>query len=225
MSFGALLVETGRRMARAPLGLKPLGWLGVAAYGCVVAVTHAYRFPLQGQIQGRGGPAPAAVAAFVNVAGSGYAVTGLVAGGLLLGLVRRNEALVQAAAVISAAGLYAFAALKAGQFVLAEARPVEGGAMHYFALNGHGISGHAVAAGILVLPLSAILARRATRQARGLVATTLSLWLLVVAWSRVFLGMHFVWNVCAGAALGLWAGAAGVAAWRGGALRPRTDSA
>jgi membrane-associated phospholipid phosphatase len=78
--------------------------------------------------------------------------------------------------------------------------------MKLFALGGHGVSGHAAAAALLFWPVRDVLARGATPGVRRVVTAALVAWAVVVAWSRVWLGMHFVWNVMAGLAMGLFTG-------------------
>jgi membrane-associated phospholipid phosphatase len=90
--------------------------------------------------------------------------------------------------------------------VLAEHRPNDGGAMRLFALDGRGVSGHASATALLFWPVRDVLARSATPRARLLVTAVLIAWAVVVCWSRVWLGMHFVWNVSLGLAIGFFTG-------------------
>jgi membrane-associated phospholipid phosphatase len=84
----------------------------------------------------------------------------------------------------------------------------------FFARGGHGISGHAAATALLVLPARDVLLRRGTPLIRCVTTVALLTWTAVVGWSRVWMGMHCAWSSLAGAALGFWASAAAVAAWR-----------
>ncbi len=126
----------------------------------------------------------------------------------------RRRALGDAALVLGVAGVWCFIFTKTGQFVLAERRPTEGGTMKLLALGGHGVSGHAAAASLLFSPVRDLLfspvrdllARGATPGVRRMVTAGLLARAIVVAWSRVWLGMHFVWNVMLGLAIGFFTG-------------------
>jgi membrane-associated phospholipid phosphatase len=133
---------------------------------------------------------------------------------LLVGRATRKDALLATALVLGVAGAWCFLLTYAGQFVLAEQRPIDGGQMRWFALDGHGVSGHAAATALLALPVRHVLLRRFRPLVRNLVAAALLVWAGVVAWSRVWMGMHHAWNVIAGLALGLWTGSGAVDAWR-----------
>ena len=86
--------------------------------------------------------------------------------------------------------------------------------MEFFALDGHGFSGHAAVAALLVLPIRNVLLRRRSRRMRNALTVLVLAWVGVVGWSRVFLGMHFAWNILAGLAVGFWASAAAVETWQ-----------
>jgi membrane-associated phospholipid phosphatase len=94
----------------------------------------------------------------------------------------------------------------AGEFVLAERRPIDGGAMRFFALGGHGVSGHAAAAALLFAPVRCVLMRGARRRLRWIASGAMLAWAAWVGWSRVYLGMHFAWNVTLGLAIGFFTG-------------------
>ena len=184
------------------------------AFVAVAGVAWAGERPLQSAIEGRGGRIASAVATFANLAGSGYAVVALGVLALAAGTWLRKEDLTQAALVLGAAGLWAFLLVQVGQLVLAEQRPIEGGAMRFLALHGHGVSGHAAAAALLILPARDVWLRRASARSRHLAVVLLTTWAAVVGWSRVWLGMHFAWNVVLGFAIGFCASSGAVAAWR-----------
>lgn len=209
-----LVLRTGRLMLEAPARWRAPQWALAVGIAVAVVLARLYMVPLQRQIEGRGGPCIEAVAEFANLTGSGTAVTALGVGSLLLGLALRKDAIVTTSLVLAASGFWGFAFVEAGRFVFAEQRPMEGGMMRFFALGGHGVSGHAAATALLVLPVRHILLRGAAPRTRDVVTVLLALWTVVVGWSRVWLGMHFTWNVLVGGALGFWASAAAVAAWR-----------
>lgn len=100
-------------------------------------------------------------------------------------------------------GLIGFAAFEASRFVLAERRPKEGGEMRFFRLHGHGVSGHTFAAALLHDPIMATWGPGLSRRNRALLSASLYAWIAFVAWSRVRLDEHYVWNVLLGARLGL----------------------
>jgi membrane-associated phospholipid phosphatase len=108
--------------------------------------------------------------------------------------------------VLAVAGVWCFALTQLGQLVLAEARPIEGGAMHWLARGGHGVSGHASAAGMLYSPIRRVLARDLRAADRQLVTAALAAWAVIIAWSRMWMGMHYLWNVMLGLALGFFTG-------------------
>jgi len=86
--------------------------------------------------------------------------------------------------------------------------------MTFRALGGHGVSGHAAAAALLFSPVRDVLARGATPRVRRMVTAALLAWAMWVSWSRVWLGMHFVWNVVLGCAIGFLTGRAATRALR-----------
>jgi membrane-associated phospholipid phosphatase len=209
-----LVLRTGRLVLAAPARWRLPHWICSFALASAVALACVYRLSLQLQIEGRGGLVPGAVASFANIAGSGTAVAMLGIGALVLGVAVRKDDVVTATLVLAAAGFWAFLLVRAGQFALAEQRPMYGGAMRYFARGGYGISGHAAATALLVLPVREVLLCRRTPLTRNVVTVALLTWTAVVGWSRVWMGMHYAWSTLAGAALGFWASAAAVAAWR-----------
>jgi len=101
------------------------------------------------------------------------------------------------------AGVIGFAKFQASRFVLAERRPKDGGAMRFFRLHGHGVSGHAFAAALLHGPIMSTWGPGLSRRDRALLSAALYAWIGFIAWSRVALDEHYVWNVLLGARLGL----------------------
>ena len=141
-------------------------------------------------------------AASANTLGSGWTMLAVGAGGIVIGRAS-SQRLLRAAIVFAVAGLWGWSLLILGQLVLAEARPFEGGAMRFFALHGHGVSGHACAAALLFAPVCEGL-RGIGRVPRSLVTAALFVWVVFIAWSRVRLNMHYAWNVLVGAAIGAY---------------------
>jgi membrane-associated phospholipid phosphatase len=207
-----LVVRSGRAMLRLPRAVLP--WTARIAIVVVIVLAWHDKRALQLVIEHRGDGFASALAAFANVCGGGIAVTTLGLSAFVLGRVLHKDALAQGALVMGVAGLWCFLLTNAGQLVLAEQRPIEGGAMRFFSFAGHGISGHASATALLVLPAHEVWLRRAAPLKRTLVTALLVGWVAIVCWSRVWLGMHHVWNVLAGLALASWTSAAAVSAWR-----------
>ena len=104
------------------------------------------------------------------------------------------------------AGAIGFAQFQAARFVLAERRPKEGGEMRFFRAHGHGVSGHTFAAALLHDPIMSTWGPSLSRRKRALLSASLYGWIAFVAWSRVRLDEHYVWNVLLGARLGLGQG-------------------
>jgi membrane-associated phospholipid phosphatase len=193
--------------------------LALSWAGATVAAYEA-KFPLQAFVQGAGGRGAYLVAEAINTCGSGLAMVLLGATALLAGRWWRKPALVDAVWVFAAAGLWCWLLTTLGQLVLSERRPRDGGAMLLLALGGHGVSGHASAAGLLFGPVRNVLARNAPARTRGLVTVALLVWAAWVGWSRVWLGMHFVWNVVLGLGIGFFTGLVGAGARQPTVQRP-----
>jgi len=151
------------------------------------------------------------LARVINDWGDGWSVVGFGAALFLAGSLGGRPRAVEAALALAAGGVWCFALTQLGQFVLAEGRPIDGGAMHFFARHGHGVSGHASGAALLFWPLLH-LTRGRSRWVRIAVATILAGWALVVGETRVCLGMHDVWNVLLGYVIGEEMGRLGVRA-------------
>jgi len=104
------------------------------------------------------------------------------------------------------AGARGFVVFQASRFVLAEQRPKDGGRMRLFRLHGHGVSGHTLAAALLHGPIMATWGPDLSRRKRAILSASIYAWIAFVAWSRVRLDEHYVWNVLLGARLGLGEG-------------------
>ena len=209
--LGPLVLRTGRRLG--PRSLAPSVRWAAVALACATGAAWAGQGPLQALLEGRGGGVVRLVAEIANLCGSGTAVAAAGLAALVIGRGLRRNTLVDAALVLCAAGGWCFLLTHAGQLALAQRRPIEGGEMRFFAPGGHGISGHAAATALLILPVRDILLGGARPLTRRLAAAALMAWAVVVGWSRVWMGMHYGWNVLAGLLLGLWTSAAAVAAW------------
>lgn len=104
------------------------------------------------------------------------------------------------------AGAVGFVMFQASRFVLAERRPKEGGEMRFCRLHGHGVSGHTFAAALLHEPIMSTWGPSLSRRNRALLSASIYAWIAFIAWSRVRLDEHYLWNVLLGARLGLDAG-------------------
>jgi undecaprenyl-diphosphatase len=197
-----LLQHIGHAVVRAPARCRARQWALVAALVAATLLAYAEKRPLQAFFRRGDNEFERSVAEFANVFGSGVAMTCLGFIAYVLGRWSRKRAVVDAAIVFAAAGLWCLALTSIGQFVFAEHRPNDGGAMRFFALGGHGVSGHSSAAALLYWPVRDILVRGAKMSVRRAAGAAFVAWAIVVGWSRVWLGMHFVWNVLFGFAIG-----------------------
>jgi membrane-associated phospholipid phosphatase len=100
-------------------------------------------------------------------------------------------------------GALGFVIFESSRFALAERRPKEGGEMRFFAGRGHGVSGHTFAAALLHGPIMSAWGPSLSRRNRALLSASLYAWVALIAWSRVRLDEHYVWNVMLGARIGL----------------------
>jgi membrane-associated phospholipid phosphatase len=213
-SFARLLGRVSRDIVSAPARAGARGWTTFLAVVAATVLAYAGKRSIQACVQGGAGHGARAIALLIDVCGDGFAVLALGSSALVAGRLARKPALVDAALALGAAGIWCWLFTRAGQLVLAERRPNDGGAMKLFALGGHGVSGHAAAAALLLYPVRDVLARGATPRVRSVVTLALLAWAVVVAWSRVCLGMHFLWNVMIGLAIGLFTGSVATRPWR-----------
>jgi membrane-associated phospholipid phosphatase len=201
-SFG----RVGRDLFTAPARWRARQWVLLLAFVATTLLAYLEKRPIQAWVERGGGSVERALAQFVNVYASGLAMTLLGLAVFIAGRWSRKRALVDAAVVLGVAGIWCWILMKIGQFVFAERRPMDGGAMKLVALGGHGVSGHAAVAALLFFPVRDVLARDATPRVRHIVTAALLAWAALVGWSRVWLGMHFVWNVSLGLAIGFFTG-------------------
>lgn len=174
----------------------------------IVAATAAccvVKRPIQQLLGGDGREPLATISRFVWRVGDGTSVALIAVLLVFIGEAWSRPRLREAGMSLAVAGVFCFAFTKLGQFVFAEARPSEGGAMHFFAAHGHGFSGHASASAVLFFPLYASVRAQSSRT-RVIAATLLVVWMVLVGYTRVWTNQHFVWNVMAGWATGLFAG-------------------
>lgn len=200
------LGRAGRDLVVWPATWRVRQWAMALAVAATTVFAYVEKAPIQARVQGGPGGALHDVAVLVDACGDGRTVTALGLVALALGRWTRRPALVEAALALGVAGLWCWVLTRAGQLVLAERRPSEGGAMRLFAPGGHGVSGHAAAAALLFFPVRDVVARDATPRGRAFASAALLAWAALVGWSRVWLGMHFVWNVVLGLAIGLATG-------------------
>jgi membrane-associated phospholipid phosphatase len=201
-----LIERIGRSIVQAPARWRARQWAVFIAIAAATLATCLEKRAVQAFVQRGDGEVERALASFANTYGSGVAMTWLGVIAYVLGRWGHKRAVVDTAIVFAAAGLWCWVLMKIGQFVLAERRPNEGGAMRFFAMDGHGVSGHASAAALLYWPVRDILARGVRVPVRRAVGAALIAWAVFVGWSRVWLGMHFVWNVVLGFAIGGFTG-------------------
>ncbi len=108
-----------------------------------------------------------------------------------------------AARRFAASGAVGWIVFRATSFVLAEQRPKEGGAMHFFRRHGHGVSGHAFACALMYSPLMTTFGAEMRPGSRAAFRAALRTWIALVGWSRMRLDQHYLWNVILGTAMGL----------------------
>jgi membrane-associated phospholipid phosphatase len=200
----ALFGRTARAMALAPLRWRAKAWAGAVVFVAGACVAYVEKTRIQDWIRPNTTEEP--VPFLTNVLGGGWPVAALGVIFLVVGAKTRKRALVDTAAALAAGAVPCLVITKVGQFILAEDRPSEGGAMHFFSAFGHGVSGHAAATALLFFPLAAILGRELDRPTRTALEIALATWVVLVAWTRMSLGMHYAWNVLLGLGVGLYVG-------------------
>jgi membrane-associated phospholipid phosphatase len=211
--FTRLCVASLHEMATAPSRWRGGQWAAFVTFLLAVAVALVGKRPVEAAFFHAPGSA-AAVARFLDVAGSGWTLTGACLLLLALGLSLRSTTVVDTVTVLAVVGLFCFAATQLGQMTFNEHRPIEGGELRLFGGRGHGVSGHAIAAAMVASPLRFVLAKDARRRTRRVVTVLVFVWMVLVGWSRMWLGMHYLWNVMLGLAVGLFVGRSVVTAWQ-----------
>jgi membrane-associated phospholipid phosphatase len=216
--------RVGRAIATAPGRWRLCEWGVFVTVVAAASAAYAEKWPIQLFCEQAVGAVPRAMALFIDTWGGGLGLVILGVTAFLVGKWRRRASLVDAALVLAVAGIWCWLFTKAGQLIFAERRPSAGGAMVLFALGGHGVSGHASGAGLVFGTVRGVLARDASPTVRYAVTAALVAWAALVGWSRVWLGMHFVWNVILGLAVGLFTGFLGARYGRSGGSAPSNRS-
>ena len=143
------------------------------------------------------------LASFAATFGSGHAMLAFGIGLALAAAWTRDPRLRLAARAYAARGAVGWVAFQAARFVLAERRPKDGGDMRWFARDGHGVSGHALATALAYEPLMRAFGDDMSPRARAAFSAALMTWIAIVGWSRVRLDEHHLWNVMLGIKMGL----------------------
>jgi len=194
------------QIVEAPGQWGPGGWMALFALVAVTLFAYDEKRPLQSLIEHTGDSALRRVARFAEIMGNGTATVQYGVFAFVIGRGAKRRVWVDLAFGLATGGIWCSALTKAGQLVLAEARPRDGGVMHFLAPNGHGVSGHASAVALVYVATNRILTRSARPSVRRAVRAALLAWAVVVGWSRIYLGAHFAWNVIVGLAVGYFTG-------------------
>ncbi len=171
-----------------------------------VVVAYAWKWPIHAVLRGNETGLAEAIAEAGNRFGD-FEIPLIVGFAFLLaGSAVGKERLLGVGQVLLAAGVICAVAVPLGQFILAEARPKNGGAMRFFVMDGHGVSGHAASAALLVWPVAGKLTEGQEKWVRVVAFFLLFAWAILVAWSRMWDDKHFLWNVMLGSVTGLVSG-------------------
>lgn len=209
--FSSLLSEFARRLERSGhitnfrARSSWRAWIFAAVALAAIVIAYVEKRPLQLVFRGNGRGAFAFVSTIVWRFFDGTWVALLAIALVAFGVAKKTARARETGITLGVAGVWCLLFTKLGQFVFAEARPNEGGAMHFFASGGHGVSGHASASTVLFFPLLDSV-RGASPDVRVAIALALVAWALFVGATRVWLDQHFVWNVLAGYSVGAVAG-------------------
>ncbi len=203
--FARQLERTGRALIFISRTVSFRAWLFAGFVVVAIAIACIEKWPLQNILggDGRGSFAFASLIVWRFFDGTWVALLALAL--FAIGIARKQMRVLETAIALGVAGIVCVLLTKVGQFVFAEARPSEGGAMHFFARGGHGVSGHASGSTVLFFPLFDA-ARHTSRATRITTTSALIAWPLFVGATRVWLNQHFVWNVLAGFSVGAFAG-------------------
>jgi hypothetical protein len=173
-----------------------------AAFSTLLALSFAAKRPLHARFVRRPG-APAPIATFADVFGSGHAMVAFGVGLATAAALTRDPRWRAAARRFAASGAVGWIVFRATSFVLAEQRPKEGGAMHFLRRHGHGVSGHAFACALMYSPLMTTFGAEMRPGSRAAFGAALRAWIALVGWSRMRLDEHYLWNVILGTVMGL----------------------
>jgi len=206
LAFPTLLGRVSLDIVAAPCRWGLRDWIALFALLGVTLFAYGEKRPIQALIEHPDDGALHRLARFAEIMGNGGASVCYGATTFVIGRCSKRRVWVDMALTLATGGIWCSALTKVGQFVLAEARPSDGGVMHFLAGDGHGVSGHASAVALVYVATHDILTRNAPRMVRRAVGTGLLAWVVIVGWSRVYLGAHFVWNVVLGLAIGHFTG-------------------
>lgn len=212
--FGTLFKRTALAMIASPARWGAKGWAAFSLLIISTAVAYVQKKPIECLFLGDGREPIQTVAGIGSLLGDGPTVAAVIITTLISGYLFKRSNAVEAGIVLAVAGALCGILTPLGQFVLAEARPLRGGAMAFFALDGHGISGHASSSAVLFWPLYSILCRELSKIKQYAVGAILMGWTTMVVWSRMWDGRHYLWNVMLGMALGFSIGYVAVSEWK-----------
>lgn len=196
----------------AKCGIKV--WSAIGVFVLSLGVSYYYRWQLRNFFMGSDDGFEESLAQVGRYFGDGITVAVMVVVLFVVGIVLKKKVFGEASLVLAVAGLYCGVLTIVGQFILAEARPESGGAMAFFAIGGHGISGHSSSSAVLFFPLYGTLGKKLNKPLRLALGTILLFWAGMVAWSRMWDDKHFLWNVLLGSAIGFFAGYLTLHTWR-----------
>ncbi len=200
------LFTVSREIVTAPCRWRVRDWGTLSALTVATVAAFLEKWPLQSFIQRFDGRAARFLAVVADAGGSGLATVAYGVAAFIIGRSAKSRALVDVAIALGIGGAWCWALTKVGQIFLAECRPNEGGALHLMALDGHGVSGHASAVALLFWTVRGVLERNVRDPLRRLGEAGVLAWAILVCWSRVYLGLHFAWNVILGFAIGSFTG-------------------
>lgn len=212
--FPKLLLRVGIEM---PLwffrcGIK--GWAAVGAFLLSLLISYQYRWQVRDFFIASNDGFIEILAQVGRYFGDGITVVVTAAVLFILGVSLKKKVFAEASLVLAVAGLYCGLLTSVGQFILAEARPESGGAMAFFAIGGHGVSGHSSSSAVLFFPLYGTMGGKVNKPLRAALGVALLFWACMVAWSRMWDDKHFLWNVMLGSAVGFFSGYLTLRSWR-----------
>lgn len=202
LAFPRLLRRTSVHLVAAPCRWSPRDWTLFFAVLAATLFAYAEKGPLQALVEQPRCGTLLRIARFTETVGDGGAAVCYGVTAFVVGRWSKCRAAVDLALTLATGGFWCSMLTKAGQFVLAEARPSDGGMMRFLARDGHGVSGHASAVALVCVATCNILTRDTRPAIRRAGCAGVRVWALIVGWSRIYLGAHFVWNVVLGFAIG-----------------------
>jgi|GEM_PF-1746893 len=211
--FAALFKRTGAAMITAPAGWGLKGWSTFSLFIISTSIAYLQKRPIEWVLLGDGREPVQTVAGIGSQFGGGTIVISVIVLALVGGYIFKRSNAVEAGIALAVAGAWCGILSQVGQFILAEARPLQGGAMAFFALDGHGVSGHAASSALLFWPIYNIWGRDSGKFKRALLGAILMSWTAMVVWSRMWDGRHYLWNVMLGMGLGFSLGYNAVKEW------------